>query len=90
VYLVLVFGMPVSVRLFPTVTFAALASEGIVSFGVCVPVCVSAALRVVLARRVVAARHNSLGGEGNALYCIQCSLVRCILFHTDLERNKPD
>jgi len=34
---------------------------------VCVSVCVSAALRIVSARRAAAACHSSLGGEGNAL-----------------------
>ena len=50
-----------------------LASEGIVSLGVCV--CVSAALRIVLARQAVAARRISLGGEGNALYPLLSSLL---------------
>ena len=35
---------------------------------VCVSVCVSAALRIVSARRAAAACRIILGGEGNALY----------------------
>jgi len=49
------------------------ASEGIVSLGVCVSVCVSAALHVGSVRWAVAACCFSLGSEGNALYPVLSS-----------------
>ena len=43
----------------------------VIRLGICV--CVSAALRIVSARRAASARRISLGGEGNALYPVLSS-----------------
>jgi len=45
----------------------------VIRLGICV--CVSAALRIVSARRAASARRISLGGEGNALYPVLSSFT---------------